>query len=340
MNQKEVKQNLFLKLTSIGISWGISGVVASFLGFSSLGLSFSAAPSSGQWYYPAEVLAAIKNPKPALTGSSTATSLRDQLFLVLNLPHVSRVNQKKPDLICQDPAQKMLPDCQSDADAIYRSLSYDYTQARIYLFNKVNARETAQDTLEIDDYYCEDPKEVDLSQVDGRSIPPGTGMNTEHVWPQSKFNKNSLGSVQGITAVGEMKTNLHILVPTTSTLNSMRSSFPFGEVERSHASGKNTKCQQGDLRFSEFGYRKEDNAIVFQPPEDRQGDIARIIFYFAIKYNTAMVDEIEEKTLREWHKNDPVDARERVRHEAIAQIQQGRNPFIDYPEIVDLIKNF
>lgn len=53
MNQKEVKQDLFLKLTSISIS----GVVACFLGFSSIGLSFSAAPSSAQWYYPAEVLA-------------------------------------------------------------------------------------------------------------------------------------------------------------------------------------------------------------------------------------------------------------------------------------------
>jgi hypothetical protein len=38
-----------------------------------------------------------------------------------------------------------------------------------------------------------------------------------------------------------------------------------------------------------------------------------------------------------WHKKDPVDDFERNRNEVIYSYQNNRNPFIDYPEFVDLI---
>jgi len=41
--------------------------------------------------------------------------------------------------------------------------------------------------------------------------------------------------------------------------------------------------------------------------------------------------------LLEWHKSDPVDSFEIHRNNVVYSYQNNRNPFIDYPEYVDLI---
>jgi endonuclease I len=40
------------------------------------------------------------------------------------------------------------------------------------------------------------------------------------------------------------------------------------------------------------------------------------------------------KTLMEWHKSNPVDARERARKEKVYLIHGHRNPFVDYPRLI------
>ncbi|MBW2962022.1 endonuclease [Mesonia aestuariivivens] len=86
-------------------------------------------------------------------------------------------------------------------------------------------------------------------------------------------------------------------------------------------------------------------------PADTQGsfkgDVARSIFYMAIRYNDlSVVNGYPENTtgqfgdlatLLTWHQNDLADDFEMNRNNVIYEWQFNRNPFIDLPELVDYI---
>ena len=141
--------------------------------------------------------------------------------------------------------------------------------------------------------------------------PNATNMNIEHTWPQS----------QG--AVGDAKCDLHHLFPTDSKANGIRSSFPYGNVS-------SVKWEEGGSRFdgSKFEVRKQ-----------QRGDTARAKFYFAVRYDKKIPDS-EEKVLRGWAKEDPIDASEKDRNNSIENFQHNRNAFVDHPEFVDAISDF
>lgn len=141
--------------------------------------------------------------------------------------------------------------------------------------------------------------------------PPATDMNVEHTWPQSKG------------AVGIAKSDLHHLFPTDAKANGIRGNNPFGIVLR-------PKWEQGNSK---------SDGDVFEVRPQQRGDTARAIFYFAIRYGKGISDA-EEATLRKWHKEDPVDAKEKRRNDRIQNFQNNRNPFIDNPEFVNRISDF
>lgn len=141
--------------------------------------------------------------------------------------------------------------------------------------------------------------------------PPATNMNIEHTWPQS----------QG--AVGDAKCDLNHLFPTDSKANGIRSSFPYGNV-------KNVKWEEGGSKF---------DGSVFQVRKQHIGDTARAKFYFAVRYGKS-IPSSEEAVLRQWNKDDPVDAFEKNRNDKIENIQHNRNCFVDHPEFVDAISDF
>lgn len=149
-----------------------------------------------------------------------------------------------------------------------------------------------------------------------RSVPSHTKMNVEHTWPQSKG------------AVGEAKSDLHHLFPTMSTTNSKRSNFPFCEVSK--VNWQNAESKQGYNKYNE---------VCFEPPASHKGDVARALFYFAVKYGKS-IDEHEEKIIREWHHEDPVDQVEINRNRDIYKYQGNSNAFVEHPELVDNISNF
>lgn len=169
----------------------------------------------------------------------------------------------------------------------------------------------------VKDVYCE----ADYLSPGLGKIPNNSVINVEHTWPQSKF---------GGTDQRSQKSDLHHLYPTDSQLNSIRGNYPFGEVVEDT---QNTKCPQSHIGYDQNGRR------AFEPPQNHKGNVARALFYFSVRYRISISDS-EESALRAWHVEDPVDAEEKLRNDQVEGYQGNRNPFIDEPELVQLISNF
>jgi len=99
---------------------------------------------------------------------------------------------------------------------------------------------------------------------------------------------------------------------------------------------------------------KDNTDWSFEPRPEVKGDVARMLFYMAVRYEgyDGYPDlELSEtimpstdntpfhgilSTLLEWHRNDPVDSWEENRNNIIYyDYQDNRNPFIDHPEIAE-----
>ncbi|MCZ4693542.1 hypothetical protein DWB61_00835 [Ancylomarina euxinus] len=142
-----------------------------------------------------------------------------------------------------------------------------------------------------------------------------TGWNREHVWAKSH---GDFGTSAGPGTDG------HHLRASDAKENGNRAALDFANVN-----GPRTK-----------------NATFYEPPLSAKGDVARSIFYMAVRYGFT-VDELGGQgkaerhgklaDLLKWNELDPVDPYEIRRNNVIYGIQNNRNPFIDHPELVKYI---
>jgi len=125
----------------------------------------------------------------------------------------------------------------------------------------------------------------------------------------------------------------------------MRSNYPHGNVATATWTSKNG----GKLGSSAVaGY----TGTVFEPIDEFKGDIARMYFYFATRYENsiagfpyAMFNGTSNQAfttaflnmLYAWHIQDPVSPREIARNNAVYARQNNRNPYIDHPEYVQVV---
>ncbi len=202
----------------------------------------------------------------------------------------------------------------------YRHTSVGYDQARRIMFGELDVQRDAKGTHVVD-VYC--GKKFYFTSVD-EIARMSEVVNIEHTWPQSRFNSQYPREVQ--------KADMHHLYPSDSRANAVRGNSPFGFVmqldDRSGADG----CGGSRLGFV-------DSREVYTPPVPHRGNVARALFYFSMHYGLPISAQ-EERVLRQWHANDPVDANEVRRHELIARYQKVRNPFVDHPQIVDMVSDF
>jgi endonuclease I len=148
-----------------------------------------------------------------------------------------------------------------------------------------------------------------------RSGANSNNFNCEHTFPQGFFNSAS-----------PMKSDIHHLFPTDVNSNSQRGNLPFGVV-----SGSPTWQQGG----SKMGGGK------FEPRDVHKGVVARAMFYFVLRhqdYSNFLAGQ--ESILRSWHEDYQPVSKDVDRNNAIAQLQQNRNPFVDYPQLIDRLGPF
>ena len=157
-------------------------------------------------------------------------------------------------------------------------------------------------------------------------------INTEHTWPRSRGAE-----------LDPALSDLHHLFSSDSAANERRSNYPYGLI-RGTVLWTSTPVA-GGTEVSRLGYASgTSGTIVFEPRLSVRGDIARGLLYFYLRYNTDRPNgysllnfAFERDMLLAWSREDPVDAWERVRNDAVFRAQGNRNPFIDWPELVDLL---
>ncbi len=142
-----------------------------------------------------------------------------------------------------------------------------------------------------------------------------SGMNREHVWPQSHGGK-------------KIENDIHMPRPAIESENGSRGNSFYVE-------GKCHSSNGWDPAMESFG------------DETYRGDSARIIFYCLVGYSGySLIDEDSHTTsnsnpdfmmgklsdLLKWNLNYAVQQREMNRNEGAEYLQGNRNPFIDHPE--------
>jgi len=157
----------------------------------------------------------------------------------------------------------------------------------------------------------------------------GSCYNREHTIPKSTFDDRT-----------PMHNDYNHLLPTDGYVNGKRSNYPYGEVGTASWTSKNGS-KLGSSKLNGYG------GTVFEPINEFKGDLARIYFYFATRYENDiqtfkydMYDGTKTKVFAEpflamllkWNQQDPVSQKEIDRNAAVYTYQGNRNPYIDHPE--------
>lgn len=143
--------------------------------------------------------------------------------------------------------------------------------------------------------------------------------------------------------------DLNHLFPADGTTNMSKNDNPLGVV---------TGTPTHNNGVSKIGPGVYDGYVgnVFEPADQYKGDFARAYFYMATayehyvnKWDTTKPENMMQNNrypvlkpwaialLLQWHRQDPVSAKEVTRNDVVYGIQKNRNPFIDYPKLVEYI---
>ena len=155
--------------------------------------------------------------------------------------------------------------------------------------------------------------------------------NKEHVWACSQMKKDGVDPRPSSGAKNHA-TDLHNLRATYQNSNGLHG---------------NKFYDNEDSSIAFFPNIEDNGATNHAFVGDFRGDVARILFYMAFRYNfLSLVEDIENaddvsmgrlSVLLEWNEADPVDEFEKQRISPIYEFQGNRNPFIDHPELADKI---
>ncbi len=169
-------------------------------------------------------------------------------------------------------------------------------------------------------------------------------LNREHNMPKSWFGVSS-----DEVNLYPIATDLNNLYPSDVTANSAKLNYALGVVGGT-SNFSNGVVKVGTNTYS--GYK----GTVFEPANEYKGDFARDYMYMVTAYedyaniwqstgtssmlirNTYPVfNAYAVRLLLEWHRADPVSSKETNRNNAVFNLQNNRNPFIDHPILAEYI---
>ncbi|NNL33797.1 MAG: T9SS type A sorting domain-containing protein [Flavobacteriaceae bacterium] len=199
------------------------------------------------------------------------------------------------------------------------------------------------------DIYSERPATLDAYNYNhgvnqcGNTAAEGTCYNREHIFPQGFYSEQE-----------PMRSDIHHVIPTDGFVNNGRGNLPFGVVTSVDDTYSNGSRRGGG---NNYGY----TGNVFEPIDEFKGDVARMMLYFAVRYednwndtgwdsptttnnplngtSDQYYDTWFVSLLLDWHNSDPVSQREIDRNNAAFTYQNNRNPFIDVPAYANAIWN-
>ncbi len=164
------------------------------------------------------------------------------------------------------------------------------------------------------------------------------GWSREHVWAKSR---GDFGTGNGAG------TDVHHLRPVDVSVNSIRNNRNFDTCI--------TCIDVIDNGFN-TGSKRDANLWTFEPPDAVKGDVARMLFYMAVRYEgegsepdleltNTLLNNTDQRplqarlsTLLHWNRIDSVSDWERNRNNIIDSFyQHNRNPFIDNPELAEYL---
>ena len=162
----------------------------------------------------------------------------------------------------------------------------------------------------------------------------GSGMNIEHSFPQSWWGGSDC----------DLKKDLYNIMPCEAKINGSKSNFGMGVVTNVSTTNGATKIGAGSNGFN-----------VWEPADEWKGDFARGFLYIVTAYQDYQNKWTSESknslynntypTLKEWAyklyiqwaKADKPDQLEIKRNEAVAKIQGNRNPYVDFPNLMEYV---
>lgn len=175
--------------------------------------------------------------------------------------------------------------------------------------------------------YVEQPR----SKIDFQETSSNVGKwNREHIYPQSRgyFANATSSTADGIS----------VWLPTNAD-----------DIAAGHADAHHIRAEDGTENTARSN---RDYGLDYNGPTGNQGswngDVARSLFYMAVRYNVLNVvngnppdtttGELGDlATLLQWNQSDPSDDFEMNRNNIVYNWQLNRNPFIDLPSLADYI---
>ncbi|MEO0899455.1 MAG: endonuclease [Bacteroidota bacterium] len=147
-------------------------------------------------------------------------------------------------------------------------------------------------------------------------------LNCEHIVPKTYFDRQEVGF-----------SDLHHLITSDGAVNKFRNKDTYADLGKEGDDGRD----RIPLYIPSGGWKRDGH---FEPARGK-GLVARATLYFIVAHPEFISKEVyslsQIKTLISWAKAEEPNDYEKHRNQTIFEVQGNRNPFIDFPEWVDLV---